>query len=224
VLTLCRLCIGFSKEVYGETGKPIINEIIKRAPIKKEHTFLDLGSGIGNVLLQVACQTGCKAYGIELLDTPYQYAKRQLGEYKARMQMYGRSPGTVHVRKGDFLEDPKVHKVIERADVIFVNNYAFGSDVNHRLMHYFLSMREGATIISFVAFRPLDYKITDHNMNDIASILTVSRIAYGPGSVSWTASPGEYFIHTIDRKPLSKYMEDRSASSTGRNRQVSRRS
>ena len=36
-------------------------------------------------------------------------------------------------------------------------------------------------IVSFVAFRPQDYTISVHNMNDIASILTVERVVYGPG-------------------------------------------
>ena len=128
-------------------------------------------------------------------------------EFRARKRMYGRSAGAVYLRKGDFLEDPKVHKILEKADVLFVNNYAFESDVNWRLMQMFLSMKEGATIISFSAFRSLDYKITEHNMNDIASILTVKKAVYGPGGVSWTASPGEYYIHRIDRRPLKRFLE-----------------
>jgi H3 lysine-79-specific histone-lysine N-methyltransferase len=47
---------------------------------------MDLGCGIGNVVLQVAAQTGCKAYGIEIMETPCKFAKRQLKEYAARMR------------------------------------------------------------------------------------------------------------------------------------------
>ena len=45
---------------------------------------MDLGCGIGNVVLQVAAQTGCEAYGIEINETPCKIAKRQLKEYAAR--------------------------------------------------------------------------------------------------------------------------------------------
>lgn len=128
------------------------------------------------MVLQVALQTHCKCYGIELLETPHNFARIQLAEYRARVQLYGRSAGTVHLSKGDFLEDDRVHKIISRVDVLFVNNYAFESDVNHRLMQTFLEMKEGAVIISFRAFRPPDYKITEYNMNGIASILSVERV------------------------------------------------
>lgn len=214
---------GFSKEVYGETRHPVIHDIIRSIPIQRKHLFLDLGSGIGNVVLQVAAETRCRAYGVELLDTPAIFARHQLLEFRARMAMYGRSvDNTVHLRRGDFLEDYKVHRILEKADILFVNNYAFESDVNLRLKQTILSMKEGAVIISFVAFRSLDYTITERNMNDVASILTVERAVYGPGGVSWTASPGEYFIHRVDRRPLQAFFEQNQnrtrASRTSRGR------
>jgi hypothetical protein len=39
------------------------------------------------------------------------------------LRMFGRSSGTVHLKQGDFLEDEKVHRIIEKADVVFVNKY-----------------------------------------------------------------------------------------------------
>lgn len=229
---------GFSKEVYGETRHPIIHDIIKKLQIHSGQIFVDLGSGIGNVVLQVAAQTGCRAYGMELLEIPSQFARLQLLEYKARLSMLSRAPGVVHLKRGDFLEDAKVHKVIERADVVFVNNYAFGSTINHRLMQLFLSMKEGATIVCFEAFRTLEHTITEHNMNNIASILTVEKqrceflqainsphrfgrswelkcscaCRYASGGVSWTASPGEYFIHRIDRRSIKIFLNQLSSS------------
>ena len=133
--------LGFSKEVYGETRHPIIHDIIRRIPIRSTDVFLDLGSGIGNVVLQIASETRCKAYGVELLETPATFARHQLLEFRTRMRMLGRSPGAVHLRRGDFLEDEKVHKILEKSSVIFVNNYAFESDVNWRLMQSFLSLK-----------------------------------------------------------------------------------
>ena len=69
----------------------------------------------------------------------------------------------------------------------------------------FLCMKEGAKIVCFAPFRPVDYTITEHNMNDVASILTVERFTYGTGGVSWTASGGVYYIHTIDRSMLNDF-------------------
>jgi len=135
-----------------------------------------LGSGIGNVVLQIAAETRSRSYGVELLSTPSNFARAQLAEFKARLALYGRECGVVHLRQADFLEDAKATKVIEKADVLFVQNYAFGSKVDNALIQLFPGMKEGSIIISFRAFRALDYNINEFNMGEIASILTVQRI------------------------------------------------
>ncbi|EIE90121.1 hypothetical protein RO3G_14832 [Rhizopus delemar RA 99-880] len=76
---------SFSDNVYGEIFPSLIDEFIKKTQINSNSVFMDLGCGIGNVVLQVAAQTGCKAYGIEIMETPCKLAKRQLKEYAARM-------------------------------------------------------------------------------------------------------------------------------------------
>lgn len=202
--------------MYGETRPPVIDAIIRRLRIKSHHVFLDLGSGIGNVVLQVSAQTRCKCYGVELLDTPAVLARRQVLEFRARLQAYGRSLSTCHLKRADFLEDRKVHEVIERADIVFVNNYAFESDVNVQLKLLFLGMKEGAKIVCFAPFRAVDYTITEHNMNDVGSILTVEKYTYNTGGVSWTASPGVYYIHKIDRSMLQDFVQKRQERTSNR--------
>jgi hypothetical protein len=39
---------------------------------------------------------------------------------------------------GDFLQDESIHKIISKADVIFVNNYAFDPALNQALVVKFL--------------------------------------------------------------------------------------
>ena len=51
-------------------------------------------------------------------------------EYRARIKYYGREEGCVFLRRADFLNDERVTKVIDHADLIFVNNFAFESTVN----------------------------------------------------------------------------------------------
>ena len=86
--------------------------------IKDNQTFLDLGSGIGNVVFHVAAETRAKAYGVELLDIPARFARSQLLEFRNRLKLFGRDPPSIHLSRGDFLEEQKVHKVIERADIV----------------------------------------------------------------------------------------------------------
>ncbi len=52
-----------SKEIYGEINPVFVNDLIDVLAIRSHDIVYDLGSGVGNVVLQLACQTGCTAYG-----------------------------------------------------------------------------------------------------------------------------------------------------------------
>jgi H3 lysine-79-specific histone-lysine N-methyltransferase len=68
---------AFTPEVYGETSFELICQILdKLLPIDGENKFVDLGSGVGQVVLQVAALTDCEiSFGIEKASTPAKYAK-----------------------------------------------------------------------------------------------------------------------------------------------------
>lgn len=66
----------FSPEVYGETSFEFISQMIDQIPIKENDVFIDLGSGVGQVVLQVAASTNAKlCIGIERADVPSAYAE-----------------------------------------------------------------------------------------------------------------------------------------------------
>jgi len=73
----------FSREVYGETNASLVQHIIDVQQITADDTFADLGSGIGQVVLQTAAVTGCRALGVELMDTPAHYATALQAAYDA---------------------------------------------------------------------------------------------------------------------------------------------
>ena len=66
--------------MYGETSFELICQILdKLHPIDKENRFVDLGSGVGQVVLQVAALTNCSmSLGIEKANTPAKYAEVSL--------------------------------------------------------------------------------------------------------------------------------------------------
>ena len=53
--------------------------------------------------------------------------------------------------------------------LIFVNNYAFGAEVDHQLKLRFSNMTEGAIIVSSKAFRQENFRINCRNLNGNAS-------------------------------------------------------
>ncbi|XP_071508082.1 uncharacterized protein [Diadema antillarum] len=197
----------FSPEVYGETSFDLVMQMLEHVQINEEDSFIDLGSGVGNVVLQVAAATKCKlAYGIEKADVPAEYSKDMQREYERWMKWYGKEFSSYLLEHGDFLSDPMKEKIAS-SNVIFVNNFAFGPRVDHQLKERFANMKEGAKIVSSKAFCPLNFRISDRNLSDIGSIMDVVELSPLRGSVSWTGKPVSYFLHTIDRTLLEKYFQ-----------------
>ncbi|EHH29437.1 hypothetical protein EGK_09868 [Macaca mulatta] len=145
----------FSPEVYGETSFDLVAQMIDEIKMTDDDLFVDLGSGVGQVVLQVAAATNCKHhYGVEKADIPAKYAE---------------------LERGDFLSE-EWRERIANTSVIFVNNFAFGPEVDHQLKERFANMKE-----------------------DIGTIMRVVELSPLKGSVSWTGKPVSYYLHTIDR-------------------------
>lgn len=63
-------------QVYGETTFDLICQMIDELQMTEEDTFIDLGSGVGQVVLQLAASTPCKMiWGIEKAECPSRFAK-----------------------------------------------------------------------------------------------------------------------------------------------------
>jgi hypothetical protein len=108
-----------------------------------------------------------------------------------------------------------VREVINESRLIFINNYAFGAEVDHQLKLRFLDMLEGAIIVSSKPFCPLNFRLNDRNLNDIGSILNIAEFEPLNGSVSWTPNPVSYYFQRIDRTLLEKYFFECKKSQSG---------
>ncbi|KAI8884212.1 DOT1-domain-containing protein [Backusella circina FSU 941] len=203
---------AFSNNVYGEINPILVKEFISKTNMTSESVFMDMGCGIGNVVLQVAAQTGCEAYGIEIMETPCKFAKRQLKEYAARMKAWRLPTGKIHFRHGDFLDVAAndLYSTLKRADVLLVNNYAFDAATNQNLAQLFLDLKEGTKIISLKSFVPKNHKINQRTQYMPESILEVQKFEYFSEAVSWTNNGGMYYIATVDRTRLKSYCETSS--------------
>lgn len=133
--------------------------MIDHVNVTEEDTFIDLGSGVGQVVLQVAASTPCKmAWGVERSEWPNRYAEVTIHFYylartwqkywiefifigtiqnmdfhfKRLMRWWGKRYGEYQLIKGDFLDQRHSEKV-NSANIIFVNNFAFGPNLDHQL-------------------------------------------------------------------------------------------
>ena len=72
---------------------------------EEDNNFVDLGSGVGQVVLQVAALTECKmSLGIEKAATPARYAEDMQKWFKFWMDFYGKIYSKFKLVTGDFLE------------------------------------------------------------------------------------------------------------------------
>ena len=62
-----------------------------------------MGSGVGQVCLQVAAQCNVRrSVGIELKDIPAFYAQKMGTEFEHRMRLYGKAHAPFELKKGNF--------------------------------------------------------------------------------------------------------------------------
>jgi [histone H3]-lysine79 N-trimethyltransferase len=182
--------------VYGELLHPFISKIlVDQAKMTSKQVFVDLGSGVGNVVMQAALEIGCESWGCEMMENACNLAEAQQSEFDARCVLWGIEPGKVHLERGDFRKNTRIHEALKRADVVLVNNKAFTSQLNDDLVRMFLDLKSGCQIVSLKSFAA-DSK-SSHNINDVGStILEVEEFMYPEGYVSWTNAGGPYYIST----------------------------
>ena len=172
---------AFSSETYGELMPSLVADIINRTGLHEDSLFLDLGCGVGNVVLQASLQTGCRSFGIEIMPAPAGIAREQLEELKNRTRMWGVSMGSVELEEGDMLKSERVARLMSEADVVLINNKVFKESrestrfrsvspritllaVNESIRPKFLDLKEGAVVVSLKPFVPVNARLTERNV------------------------------------------------------------
>ncbi|KAF4217768.1 hypothetical protein CNMCM8980_008432 [Aspergillus fumigatiaffinis] len=193
--------------VYGELLPRFISTIFKETRLKSGQVFVDLGSGVGNVVLQAALEIGCESWGCEMMANACDLAELQQTEFRARCRLWGIAPGKTHLVRGDFLQEQSIIDVLKRADVVLINNQAFTPQLNNEIINHFLDMKEGCQIVSLKSFVPAGHKIQSRNLYSPINLLKVKQLNYWSNSVSWTDVGGTYFIATKDSSRLKAFAD-----------------
>ncbi|KAK0465647.1 S-adenosyl-L-methionine-dependent methyltransferase [Armillaria novae-zelandiae] len=193
---------AFSSTVYGELMPSLVYDILANTNLDQNSLFIDLGSGVGNILVHASLQTGCRSYGIELMPAPAGVAKNMVQHFATRCRMWGVSLGNVEAEEGDMLE---------KADVVLVDNKVFDERLNEAIRAKFLDLKEGAIVVSL---KPV---LTERNVDDMSAIFDVQEKTYRSGDVSWGPGGGTYYVHRTVRSRF-----ENSRISGGRRSRTSR--
>lgn len=206
-VNLVRQYEGFSDNVYGELLPKFLSRIFKETRLKPSQTFVDLGSGVGNCVLQAALETGCEAWGCEMMENCAKLAGLQASEFSARCHLWGLKPGSVNLLRDNFMENEQINEVLKRADVVLINNQAFTADLNNNLKLKFLDLKEGCQIVSLKYYRDPGAVIKVTNVNDPVNFLKVKKMERFSGMVSWSDDPGYWYLHRKDSREVQRFME-----------------
>ncbi|TGO17880.1 hypothetical protein BTUL_0014g00760 [Botrytis tulipae] len=192
--------------VYGELTFPFISRILREdTRMKSDQVFIDLGSGVGNVVVHAALQVGCESWGCEIMPNCCKLASLQQTEFSARCRAWGLSAGSVNLEEGNFLNNENILKVMKRADVILVNNQVFAPALNQSLVNLFLDLKEGCKIVSLKTFVPDGHVINSYNEHNPINLLRVEKKTYAEGDVSWHSNGGDYYVATKDSTIVANY-------------------
>lgn len=194
--------------VYGELLSRFCSSIFHQVQLTQDQVFVDLGSGVGNVVLQAALESGCESWGIEYMKNPCELADLQAKEFPGRARLWGLSVGSVNLLRGDFTKNVEIGEVLRRADVVLVNNQAFTPALNDKLRDMFLDLKNGCKVVSLKPFVPDGHKISMRNIGSVENLFVQQRFEYFSKSVSWTDHEGSYYIATLDRRPLEKFLSE----------------
>ncbi|KAK8845461.1 hypothetical protein IAR55_006174 [Kwoniella newhampshirensis] len=199
------------EDAYGELRHNFMSQVIQQTNLTPDSVFVDLGSGVGNCVLQAALQAGSRSYGFELLPVPARCARLQVREVQRRWAMWALKGNVeVEVHEGDFRIHPVVAKRLCEADVVLVNNEVFPSSLNIDLTNMFLDLKEGATIVSLKPFVPEGFRMNESNCDSFAAIVRSSQHIYYKDWVSWKGDSGRYYVQKIDRSMRAKFEEEMS--------------
>ncbi|KAL1235288.1 H3 lysine-79 specific,Histone-lysine N-methyltransferase [Trichinella spiralis] len=186
-------------------------------PLGPNDYFLDLGSGVGNVVLQVAATSLCgMSVGIERAKWPIKYARRMYKHFERWSSWYGHTHRPFKLLEGDFL-DVKFREHFCKATVIFVNNYAFGPELDHQLKIIFSDLKDGTKIISSKPFELGNGgRLTIRNICDPGACLSVRKLFTMSRCVSWTSAKISFYLHTVDHSRIEQFIRSTEKPTTSR--------
>ncbi|CAG8432794.1 527_t:CDS:2 [Diversispora eburnea] len=173
---------------YGELLPPFIDDIIQKTQLNRNSIFMDFGSGVGNVCLQIAAQVGCSVYGIEVLPERYNSSVNFTKEFLRRTSV---TSGPIEIYNMDLRRIGELRNMLDilgKADIVLCNNLAFDASLNNFIKDLFLSTKSNAQVITLV---PL-HDIVRHDDNIWKKVV---EHKYNNNWVSWTSTGGSYYQH-----------------------------
>jgi len=188
--------------VYGELNYSFVSRLLSDFRITEKSTFVDIGSGVGNVVLQAALECGCHALGCELVQDRHTVAESFVSEGMRWASWFASDFGDpndlasrVELRHGDAFTDARTLATLPVADLVICNNFKFSPDLlNMQIGAVLAVIKPGAVFVSMQ--RIIRGKATDRRQ--ILNELNVEERKHKghDGDVSWMHKGLEYWVYS----------------------------
>ncbi|KAJ7869591.1 histone methylation protein DOT1-domain-containing protein, partial [Mycena olivaceomarginata] len=109
---------------YGEIVANIPDVMIAEGLLTETSHFVDLGSGIGNMVCMMSIRARCLSFGVEMMAQPAALAQRFAQQSILRAQGCGLRVGKMQLVEADMLKSELVKENIAAADVVLVSNWS----------------------------------------------------------------------------------------------------
>jgi len=173
---------------YGRANSSLIQAVIAETEIKETDRFIDIGSGIGQVVMQIACTVGCPALGIEFVNGRHACAMQLQEYYLEFLSKAGALAGDCRLILGDFV-DKRHRDSILQSTVVFVNNACgtFGSrcvesgnlTLDYHVASLVKQMKIGTRVVAFDRLLELERP-------ELADVFHCHDFDGGSGATDWT--------------------------------------
>lgn len=177
-------CTGQAQ--YGRTCPTFVHQVLQLLQVTPDDHLVDLGSGVGSVVLQAAATVGCRATGIEMC----------VGRHKAALEISGAFPTIpVTLLHGDFRD---YLEMCRSATVLFVNN-AHGvfsasrsgkkaPSLDWHVAQLVCGMADGTRVMCYDALLELDSE-------PLSQCFTKTTHLSPPGGTSWTTEKTPFCVY-----------------------------
>lgn len=169
---------SFSSNVYGETSYEVMNLLWNHLHTSEEDVFLDLGSGIGQLVMYMATQGNFRlVFGIENSKIPFKYATAMSECFQQLLKSYGFKTSKYELLEGNF-QCEEFASIIDQATVIYCNNLCFKPELNNWIKERLLKARSGVRVITTERLSWLDGNTRSRWVFEHVLCITVSEIWY----------------------------------------------
>jgi len=179
---------------HGEVTIEGVSALIKQIAFRPNDVFMDVGSGIGNIVAQVALEScASECVGIEIEHRVVEIARKQIYEKAGKYPELSK----VYLYRDDFrnLAQFVVPKLLTTT-VLFANNVLFDPSTNIKLEEIIINPSRLRCIITLKSFCPRHREPCRNRFCTLWRLKEEVKV-----SVSWTSSKVPAFLYVRAYRP-----------------------